>query len=215
MKKFIGLLILAGFVLALTACGSTKTGTAIASGGNGTPGGSEASSQAMQLALGTLKLEQTDYAVDAAQAAQLLPLWKAALSLGKSDTTAAEERTGLVKQIQKAMSTEQLKAIQEMGLSGQNLPAAAQELGIELGAGGPPPASSSTSNASAGASGGGMAGGPPPDAPGGMPGGDPGGGPGAQAAQSSQTQSSRSSSFMGLSQALLEKVIQLLETKIQ
>ena len=214
MKKWIGLLMVIGFALVLVACSSTESSTAAVEGA-GTPGGSETSSLAIQLALGTLKLEQTEYAIDAAQAAQLLPLWKAALSLGQSDTTAAAERNGLVKQIQKSMAAEQLEAIQAMGLTGQNLPTIAQELGVELNAGSPSPGSSSTSSTSTGASGGGMTGGPPPDAPGGMPGGDPGGGLGMQTSQSSQTQSTSSSTFMGLSQALLEKVIQLLEAKVQ
>ena len=44
----------------------------------------------MQLVLGTLMLEDTELSVDSNQAAQLLPLWKAARSLGSSDTAARE-----------------------------------------------------------------------------------------------------------------------------
>jgi len=214
MKKIIGLLIAVSVVLALSACNAAGGVTSAAKIGVSTPGNGEVS-LAMQMALGTLKLESTPYAVSADQAAELIPLWKAALSLGKSDTAAAEEMNGLVKQIQKSLSAEQIQAIQELGLTSQNLPAITQELGIDLGVGAAPPAGNSTSSASANASSGGMAGGPPPDASGGMPGGEPGGGPGPQTAQSSQTTSSSSVNFLGLNQTLLDKVIQLLESKVQ
>ena len=59
----------------------------------------------MQLALGTLALEETDQAITAEQAAALLPLWKAANSLSGADNVAAEEMTGLFKQIEEAMTS--------------------------------------------------------------------------------------------------------------
>ena len=59
--------------LALAGCGASTSAS--------TPAGRTDSAQltdAETLALGTLKLEETAQAVDAGQAAELLPLWKAA-----------------------------------------------------------------------------------------------------------------------------------------
>jgi hypothetical protein len=91
----------------------------------------------MQLALGTLKLEGTGAAVTPEQAAELLPLWKAANKLSEADNVTPQELEGLFKQIQKAMTPEQMQAIQSMDLSGSNMREIAQELGLELPAGGP------------------------------------------------------------------------------
>jgi hypothetical protein len=214
MKKMIAWLMVISFALPMAACGSIKISTGTAIAGASTPGSGEAS-LAMQIAVGTLKLEGTQYAVDAAQAAELIPLWKMVLSLGKSDTAAAEEMNGLVKQIQKSMTSEQIQAIQGFGLTAQNLAAITQELGVDFNTTAGNANSNSTASTSAGTSGGGMAGSPPPDAPGGIPGGDPGGGPGSPTSQSSQTESSGSVNFLGLNELLLDKVIQLLESKVQ
>ncbi len=180
-----------------------------------TPANAGQLSAVMQLAIGTLKLEGTDQAVDAAQAARLLPLWKAARSLGKSDTTAAAESNGLVKQIQQTMTSEQMQAIQAMALSRESLPSVAQELGIEIGpagmAGSPPaiPAASGSSGAGGGMPGGGM----PPEM-----GGMPGGPPGSSSSSGSTSQTAKSSaggSFLGVNSTLLNAVIDLLETRAQ
>lgn len=180
-----------------------------------TPANAEQLSPVMQVAIGTLKLEGTDQAVDAAQAAKLLPLWKAARSLGKSDTTAAAESNGLVKQIQQTMTSAQMQAIQNMGLSMQNLPSLAQELGIEIGpagmAGSPPAA---TVSGSSGAGGGMPSGGMPPEM-GGMPGGGPPGSSSSSGSTSQTTKSSAGGSFLGLNSTLLNAVIDLLETRTQ
>lgn len=147
-------------------------------------------------------LDKTDYAIDAAQAAELLPLWKGARSLNKSETTAAAEVSGLFKQIQSTFTSEQLKAIQTMDMSPQNLPAAVQQLGIQTGSSGQTSKTTTTTGA-------GGPGGPPGDF-GGLPGA---GGP--PSAQTTQVASSSASTPLGVSTDLLEEVIQFLKTKVQ
>jgi hypothetical protein len=87
---------------------------------------------AMMLILGTFKLEKTDFAIDSAQAAGLLPLWKALRSLSESETVASEELQAVINQIQDTMTAEQIAAIETMDLTMQDLGAIAEELGLEL-----------------------------------------------------------------------------------
>ena len=86
-----------------------------------------------QLIVGTLKLEEGQWAVSAEQAAQLIPLWKAVRSLSSSDTAAQAEVAGLLEQIQETMSAEQLEAIAAMRLTQEALFNTVQELGIQPG----------------------------------------------------------------------------------
>ena len=164
------------------------------------------SSQWMQLALGTLMLDENNLPVDAAQAAELLPLWKAARSLNQSETTAAAEVSGLLKQIQGTLTSDQLKAIQTMDLSPQNLPASIQQLGLQTGFTGQPGGNMGTPPASSANAGG--PGGPPGDF-GGLPGG---GGP--PSAQTTQVVSGAKSTSLGVSTDLLEEVIKYLQAKL-
>ncbi len=62
----------------------------------------------MKLALGTFKLDKTNYPVDAAEAAQLLFLWKGMRNLSQEQSVANEEVQGLIKQIQDTMKPEQI-----------------------------------------------------------------------------------------------------------
>ncbi len=95
-----------------------------------------------RLALGTFKLEGTENAVTAAQAANLLPLWQAIRdgSENGADSDAA------VTQIQAQMTEAQLTAIEALGLTFEDLQTWLQEQGIEMQAptdrqgGGQPPA---------------------------------------------------------------------------
>jgi hypothetical protein len=75
----------------------------------------------VQLAAGTLKLEETDLAVDESLAAEILPLWQAAQSLSNSDTAASVEVDAVLNQIQDAMSAEQVAAIAAMSLTSDSL----------------------------------------------------------------------------------------------
>ncbi len=139
MKKTIPLLIttllLAVFV---TACGGADEEVTAADvpAGTAVPGGGFAGSlpESTQLVLGTLKLDETDNAIDGAQAATLLPLWKAVRSLSESETAAQAEVDALYKQIRGAMTSEQLEAIAAMELTRQDMAAVADELGLDFAA---------------------------------------------------------------------------------
>lgn len=85
-----------------------------------------------KLAPGILKLEGSDQAVTAAQAAELLPLWKAVKSLGASDTATQLEIDAVYQQIQDALTAGQLAAIEALDLSGENMQALMSELGIDM-----------------------------------------------------------------------------------
>ncbi len=92
----------------------------------------------MQLALGTLALEDTPNAVTAEQAQALLPLWKAANSLTGADNVASEEMSGLFDQIEQSMTPEQVQAIQALDLSGQGMADLASKYGFQMGGGAGP-----------------------------------------------------------------------------
>jgi hypothetical protein len=82
-----------------------------------------------QLALGSLLLEETENALTAEQAAALLPLWQAV----RSGTLQSEAETDAVwRQIQSAMTSEQMAAIQAMRLTGDDLTSWAQSQGVNL-----------------------------------------------------------------------------------
>ncbi len=89
-----------------------------------------------QLALGSLQLDETELAVDEAQAATLLPLWQAYQSLSNSDKAAQAEVDALLKQIQGAMSAAQIEAIAELKLTQEAATTWMQENGGGLGRGG-------------------------------------------------------------------------------
>ena len=55
----------------------------------------------MEMVVGTFKLEGTDNAVTADQAAKLLPLWQVYKDLSASTSAAQEEVDALAEQIQK------------------------------------------------------------------------------------------------------------------
>jgi hypothetical protein len=152
MKHMVrALLFVAGGVL-LAACG----------GAQATEGQAPALSQeyegalpvTMQLVLGTLRLEDTEWALTAEQADELLPLWKAYRSLGGSDAAAEAEIQAVLDQIQEAMSGEQLDAIAAMQLTQEDLVSTIQELGLQ-------PAQVSGEQSSG--AGGGFPGGGPPE----------------------------------------------------
>jgi len=82
-----------------------------------------------ELLVGTLQLEGTENEIDAATAAQLVPLWKAYRALMLSDTTVAVELEALEKQIRAAMSSAQVKAITAMHLTAEDMTTALQEHG--------------------------------------------------------------------------------------
>lgn len=140
MKK-LGVLIIV--VLLLSACGSKTTEVVGEENIEGQAGNSEADrerlsmdfdddalSPALQLVVGTLILEDTDLAVDAELAETLLPYWKLYVSLLDSDSTAPEELTGLINEIEGLMTTEQIKNIVGLELTQENMGTLVSELGI-------------------------------------------------------------------------------------
>jgi hypothetical protein len=129
----------------------------------------------VQLALGSLALEDTESAIDATLAAKLLPLWQAYQSLSDSDATAEAELNAVLNQIQDTMTSEQIQTIQEMKLTDEDIDALFEELGIGL-ARGP-----GLGGGNGGSGGGAFR------PPGGLPGGAPGGGPGGLSPEARET----------------------------
>lgn len=167
--------------LALTACGSILSTNDPASTNQGSPTAGELPATT-QLILGTLKLEETENAVTAEQAAELLTLWQTLQVLSESDTAAQQETEALITQIQETMTGEQMQAITDMDLSREDMMTVMQEQGLGMGVN----PQNSTSQSGSSSSGGGFtgpAGGmPPPDER-----GFQGGGPGMVAGGQGQT----------------------------
>jgi len=88
-----------------------------------------------QLALGIVELDGTDYAVTAEQATSLLPLWQALRGTTRSGASAAAEVDALLSQIEEMLTAEQLQAIVELRLTQDDLRAWASDQGISLGSG--------------------------------------------------------------------------------
>ncbi|NOY97958.1 MAG: hypothetical protein GXP40_01980 [Chloroflexi bacterium] len=197
MKKtlFVTFIVLA---LALTACGGTSDAQDAAT----TDLQSGELSLQMQLTIGTFKLEETDLAVDAQQASELLPLWQVLRDLEGSGTSAPEEIEAVLNQINDAMTPDQLNAIAAMNLTREDIFTLSQELGLTNG--------QPDSN---------MAGGGPGRGNGsGIPGVGGGGGTGAEGLTPEQiatAQAEREASGGGNRAALglLDALIDLLESK--
>lgn len=85
-----------------------------------------------QLALGTLRLAETEHQITPEQAGDLLFLWQALKSLGDSSTTASEETAAVQSQILEALTAEQVAAIAAMRLTNDDLNAFYVEQGLEL-----------------------------------------------------------------------------------
>jgi hypothetical protein len=101
-----------------------------------------------QLAVGTFKLEGTENAVTTEQAQALLPLWQ----IIESGTLQGETETdAILKQIEGAMTPEQLVAIAAMQLTLGDMGAWAQEQGLSLG---PAPEAMAADRAAGGGKGG-------------------------------------------------------------
>ena len=75
-------------------------------------------------------LEETEYAVDAELAPYLVPYWKVYRSLLESDTTAPEELSALIDEIQEVMDAEQVNYIASLELTQEDLMTYLQESGI-------------------------------------------------------------------------------------
>lgn len=212
MKRtaYIAILLLA---MIATACGSTSPSRAA------TPGSvSQELPVSTQLILGTLKLEGTDQAVTAKQAADLLPLWQTMKVLSASDTAAQQEKDALIEQVQETMTAKQMQAITGMKLTRADMFAVMQQQGTAAGnnSTGSQNNSSQNSNSSSssrrnsGQGGGGFfPGGAPPD------GGFGGGGQGQNLSreQIATAQAARQASGSSVSPVLINAVIEYLQKK--
>jgi hypothetical protein len=124
----------------LISCSGTAQPTTTPTGLSESYGG--ALSVESQLMAGSLMLEDTDLAINADQASELLLLWKAYRSVSNSDTAAQIELDAVVTQVEEAMSAEQIDAIRAMQLTSEDLPALLQRFAA--------PASASTELTDAG-----------------------------------------------------------------
>lgn len=158
-----------------------------------------------KLILGIIKLDETETAISAEQAKELLPMFHVLQDLNESDTAAQEEIDGLTNQIGETLTDEQSQAIEAMTLSRQDM------MSLMRG-------NSGANNPEAeAASGGGFPGGGPPDMGGGFPGGGmPGGmtGGGIQNTSASAEETTRPA-MQGTPSALFDTIISLLEEKVQ
>jgi hypothetical protein len=211
------------FFLLLTLTLAACTGNATPASGTSTDTQFDPNTRelplAMRLAIGTLKLEETEFAVASDQATELLPLWQVLNNLSNSDSAAPEEVTAVTEQIQETMTAEQLKAIDELELTPQDIFATMQELGLvnapPVNASGTPQAGGNFRNGQ-GAGGGFVPGDAPPG--GGPGGGGPGGFGGEVSPEQMATAQARRAEGGGgfgnrMLAPLVEAVIELLETK--
>lgn len=166
-----------------------------------------AASVELQLILGMLKLEGTTLAITTEQANSLLPLWQSYSALAQSmmplgqpstvDDGAQTQIAELTKQIQSAMTVEQIQAISDMKLTQETAQAIMQELGLGM------------ADPQQGMGGGGQPQGTPPV-------GGPGGGQppsGDQALSTPPTDAGQRGGDGGVQPQLLDALIQLLEGK--
>ena len=83
-----------------------------------------------QLALGILQLEETENAITLEQASALLPLWQA---LQAGTLQSETETNAVLKQIERAITSEQLTVIAAMHLTWEDMTDWAQEQGLGMG----------------------------------------------------------------------------------
>lgn len=105
------LLLLSGLVIVLSGCAGLTGG---AGSSALTAALSSDQTLAVRTGLGILNLEGQALAVDAEQAAAMLPLWQALLTLSSDSNTSPDEITALNEQIQESLSADQLAAIAGM-----------------------------------------------------------------------------------------------------
>jgi hypothetical protein len=130
-------------VIVLAACGAkssstTTTGSTGAAAANGTPGAANLTQPlplAESLVIGTFKLQGTSNALNATQAAALVPLWQAYAQLTSSNTAAQAEVDAVVAQVQQTMTPAQVQAITAMKLTRKDMVTEMSSLGLTNGGG--------------------------------------------------------------------------------
>ena len=95
----------------------------------------DALSTRLVLALGILRLEETENPITAEQAPTLLMLWQGLVNLTNSGTSAEAEVTALLTQIESTLTPDQIQLINLMKLTQADTQAWAQEPGLTLGTG--------------------------------------------------------------------------------
>lgn len=196
MKRWIlsiSLMTLAAVLLAACGGGTPQAAPASASASSGSGTSLDTSyANALpirnQLLLGTLKFDETAQPLSATQAAALLPLWQGIRGTMNSGAAAQAESDALLKQIEAGLSAEQRAAIRGWKLTQVDLQEWARSQGI--------------ATASGNATGSGMGA------------GEPGGQAlSAEARATRQAERGGSAESGGLSKALVDAVINLLENK--
>lgn len=210
MKKIIILSLL--YAVLMTACGgSTETDSSNENTNQFDPSAFELPLSST-LAIGTIKLDETDQAVTSDQAVDLLPLWQVLNSLNSSDRAAPEEILAILEQIQETMTAEQLATIDEMELTREDVFNTMRDIGGDYGSG----EGRGEGFSSNGGPGGGFPGGGPP---GGGPGGGGFGGQDFSPEQIATAQARRAENGGGFTNRvmtpLVDAVINLLESKAE
>jgi uncharacterized membrane protein YgcG len=217
MKKAITFSVLTIFALILTACGSSASAQGNNASGQSNGNSSTPLPESAKLLIGTLKLDGTPQAVTAQQAAQLIPLWQLLESLETSNTAASQEVDATVQQIQSAMTTEQIQAIDGMNITRRDEFTTLQQMGLvpANASGTPAPGGRTQGQGGGGFGGGGFGGG------GFGGGGNPGGGGGGQGNRTfnpSQIATAQAARAAGgganrLPSTLIDALIKYLQTK--
>ena len=132
MKKITAILFIA-FAMVLSACAPLGASAAVEP--SATPGiistnYAEALPVPSQLAMGIISLKNTPNAVNASEAAALLPLWKGLFALASTANSSTIEINAVISQIQETMTTEQLQAIAAMKLTQADFAKVVQTAGI-------------------------------------------------------------------------------------
>jgi len=129
MKKSL-LLLNIFLILSVVLAGCSKSADqATSSDSTGSSQAGTSLSQVNMLLVGTLKLEDTDQAVSADEAGQLLTLWQAYRSLSNRQTSAEAEVEALLKQIESTMTADQVQAIKAMNLTSTDMMSILQSMG--------------------------------------------------------------------------------------
>ncbi len=127
MKKQMGLILI--LVLFVSACSSTGSQEA-ARVELSADYAEDALSVEMQLVVGSLILEESDQALNAELASDLVPYWKMYLSLAESDTAAPEEMDAVISEIQGMMTQDQVGYIAGLQLTQESMMILLDDSGI-------------------------------------------------------------------------------------
>jgi hypothetical protein len=135
LRGLVALSLLVAACASGSAVSDNQTGAASASSPSELQAAGTSMDAATRLALGTLRLEDTQLAIQEQQAAELLPLWQVYLNLSSSNTAAQVEMDGLQAQIRSTMTAEQLATIDEMQVDETDMRQLLESLGLSTGFG--------------------------------------------------------------------------------